>query len=192
MLTEPLESERLIIRTARVEESPLVAGYYRDNREHLEEWEPKRTEEFFTDAFWSTLLAKDGAEARAGRQLRLFFFDRADPDRVIGTANFSHIVRGVLHGCVLGYSVGARDAGRGFMREGLTSAIGYMFQNRGLHRIEANYMPHNVRSGRLLRTLGFTVEGYARDYLLIAGRWEDHVLTSLTNQHWVPTRSLSQ
>jgi hypothetical protein len=25
------------------------------------------------------------------------------------------------------------------------------------------------------------VEGYARDYLIVAGAWRDHVLTSLTN-----------
>lgn len=34
--------------------------------------------------------------------------------------------------------------------------------------------------------LGFKVEGYAYDYLLINGRWEDHVLTSLTNPAWTP------
>lgn len=45
----------------------------------------------------------------------------------------------------------------------------------------ANYVPTNERSGRLLRRLGFTVEGYARDYLFIDGAWRDHVLTSLTN-----------
>ena len=30
------------------------------------------------------------------------------------------------------------------------------------------------------------VEGYARDFLQINGRWEDHVLTSLTNPAWQP------
>jgi ribosomal-protein-alanine N-acetyltransferase len=29
-----------------------------------------------------------------------------------------------------------------------------------------------------LRALGFTVEGYARDYLFIDGAWRDHVLTA--------------
>ena len=45
----------------------------------------------------------------------------------------------------------------------------------------ANYMPINERSGRLLRSLGFQVEGYARDYLYVGGAWRDHVLTALTN-----------
>jgi ribosomal-protein-alanine N-acetyltransferase len=46
----------------------------------------------------------------------------------------------------------------------------------------ANYIPTNERSGLLLKRLGFAVEGYARDYLLINGQWRDHVLTALTNQ----------
>jgi ribosomal-protein-alanine N-acetyltransferase len=45
-------------------------------------------------------------------------------------------------------------------------------------------MPRNERSAALLRRLGFSVEGLARDFLLIAGRWEDHVLTSLINPQW--------
>jgi ribosomal-protein-alanine N-acetyltransferase len=45
-------------------------------------------------------------------------------------------------------------------------------------------MPRNQRSGNLLKRLGFVVEGYARDYLLINDRWEDHILTSLTNPDW--------
>ncbi|MCA2465422.1 30S ribosomal protein S5 alanine N-acetyltransferase, partial [Vibrio alginolyticus] len=32
--------------------------------------------------------------------------------------------------------------------------------------------------------VGFSKEGYAKDYLLINGEWQDHVLTSLTNPHW--------
>lgn len=57
-----------------------------------------------------------------------------------------------------------------------------------MHRIMANYMPHNQRSGALLARLGFEREGYAKDYLLIDGKWQDHVLTALTNKEWLPPR----
>jgi ribosomal-protein-alanine N-acetyltransferase len=67
------------------------------------------------------------------------------------------------------------------MQEAMEVAITYVFQNLNMHRIMANYMPHNRRSGNLLRKLGFVVEGYARDYLMINGKWEDHILTSLIN-----------
>lgn len=53
-----------------------------------------------------------------------------------------------------------------------------------MHRIMAAYLPYNQRSGKLLKRLGFIVEGYARDYLTIDGQWQDHILTSLTNRNW--------
>jgi ribosomal-protein-alanine N-acetyltransferase len=45
-------------------------------------------------------------------------------------------------------------------------------------------MPHNTRSAAVLKRLGFAVDGYARDYLMIDGRWQDHILTSLLNPDW--------
>ncbi len=71
------------------------------------------------------------------------------------------------------------------MSEAVAKAIDYMFEKQKLHRIMANYMPSNERSARLLHKLGFVVEGCAKKYLLINGRWEDHILSSLTNENWV-------
>jgi len=64
------------------------------------------------------------------------------------------------------------------MREALASALAYVFGELRLHRVMAAYVPTNERSGRLLKSLGFEVEGYAREYLLLDGVWRDHVLTS--------------
>ena len=72
------------------------------------------------------------------------------------------------------------------MSEAVAKAIEYMFEQQKLHRIMANYMPSNERSARLLHKLGFVVEGCAKKYLLINGQWEDHILTSLTNENWLP------
>jgi ribosomal-protein-alanine N-acetyltransferase len=56
-----------------------------------------------------------------------------------------------------------------------------MFGLMGLHRIMANHMPSNLRSAKLLQSLGFEREGVARSYLQIAGQWEDMVLNALVN-----------
>ena len=55
-----------------------------------------------------------------------------------------------------------------------------------LLQISIRLAHRRLRRDRLLRRLGFVVEGYARDYLMIAGKWEDHILTSLTNPRWQP------
>lgn len=36
-----------------------------------------------------------------------------------------------------------------------------------------------------IKRLGFTVEGCTRDFVMINGVWEDHLLTSLTHAGWV-------
>ena len=114
--------------------------------------------------------------------LRLALFRRGDPEGpVLGHVNFSQIVRGAAQSCFLGYSLDRRCVGRGIMTEALGAAIPLVFGQLKLHRIQANYVPTNERSGRVLRRLGFVVEGYARDYLFIGGAWRDHVLTARTN-----------
>ncbi len=120
------------------------------------------------------------------RSVRFFIFERSNPEAVVGYANISNIVKGAFHAGILGYGIDKDKEGRSMMKEALQSVITYGFSALNLHRIMANYQPVNERSGGLLRSLGFTVEGYARDYLLINGRWRDHVLTSITNPNWMP------
>lgn len=88
-------------------------------------------------------------------------------------------MRGVFQATYLGYQLDRAHVGNGLMQEALVAMIQYVFQELQLHRIMANYVPTNERSARLLRRLGFSVEGYARDYLFLDGVWKDHVLTSL-------------
>ncbi len=70
------------------------------------------------------------------------------------------------------------------MRKALQLAIPYMFEVQNMHRIAASYMPRNVRSEAVLQSMGFEREGFAKNYLLINDKWEDHVLTSLINPSW--------
>jgi ribosomal-protein-alanine N-acetyltransferase len=52
----------------------------------------------------------------------------------------------------------------------------FAFRALRLHRIEASCLPHNEPSKKLLAKLGFDEEGYAKAYLQIDGRWQDHIL----------------
>lgn len=181
-----LRTERLVVRMAEPGDAAAIVRYFRDNREHLAASRPRMAPEFFTDAFWVAQAHAAASEFRTDRSLRLIMFDAADPAQVVGNINFTQFQRGAAHYCVLGYGLAADREGHGLMREGLQAAIAHVFGALNMHRIMANYVPWNRRSGGLLRRLGFTVEGYARDYLFLDGQWCDHVLTSLTNPSWRP------
>ncbi len=74
-------------------------------------------------------------------------------------ANFSNVVRGSFHACYLGYSIGEKWQGQGLMFEALTAAIRYMQRTQHIHRIMANYMPHNQRSARAAGAVGVRKRG---------------------------------
>lgn len=175
-----LTTDRLVIRLATERDALSIVEYQERNREHFEPWSPQAPDGFYTETFWRERIRQNLDEFHCGLSARFFLWDPEDSGKVVGNASLAEIVRGAFHACYLGYAVDAGAEGKGLMREGLQQIIAWGFDEPGLHRIMANYMPHNRRSGQLLRRLGFTVEGYARDYLKINGRWEDHILTSLT------------
>lgn len=182
-----IKTERLRLTLPPIDAAPLLLRYFEENREHLAEWSPPVPDAYYTEAYWRGRLERARAEFEQDKSMQLVIFEREEPlARVVGVCNFSAFIRGAFQACYLGYSIDFRDEGRGLMREALAAGIRYAFDDLRLHRIMANYLPTNERSGRLLRRLGFTVEGYARDYLFINGEWRDHVLTSLTNWQTQP------
>lgn len=180
-----LTTDRMVLRLVHDRDAHRLAEYYAENRAFLKPWEPVRDESHCYPSGWQARL---GLITEMQKQGSAYYFILLDPDenRVMGVANFSNVLRGSFHACFLGYSLGQELQGKGLMQEALQTLIRYMQRQQKMHRIMANYMPHNKRSGQLLERLGFEREGYAKDYLLIDGKWQDHVLTALTWQEWTP------
>lgn len=177
-----IQTERLLLLSPSPEDAPRMLAYYERNREHLAPWSATPPDGFYTEKFWRERLEIAQKDFKEGRSMRLALYERDEVrGTVIGQCEFTAILRGPFQACYLGYSLDGRAEGRGLMFEALVAAIDYAFYDLRLHRIMANYMPHNRRSGRLLEKLGFVIEGYARDYLFIAGKWQDHVMTALVN-----------
>jgi ribosomal-protein-alanine N-acetyltransferase len=181
-----ITSDRLLLRIGIQEDIPSILKYFIDNKAYLTPYYPTWVEHFFTVEYWNYQVENNFLEFIHDQSLKLFIFPKKQPTKIIGTINFTNFVKGAAHFCYVGYSLAEAEQGKGYMTESLKVATDYVFQELNLHRIMANYMPHNQRSGNVLKRLGFVVEGYARDYLLINGKWQDHILTSLTNHKWKP------
>lgn len=178
-----LETCRLILRFPTEADSVKFKSFDERNREHLSPWR-SNTEGSKKD--YHSQLIQWNQEFIEDRSIRFFLFLKDNPEgEIIGFCNFSQIFRGPFQACYLGYQIDKSFEGKGLMSEAVAAAIKYMFEQQKLHRIMANYMPSNERSARLLQKLGFVVEGYAKKYLLINNLWEDHVLTSITNENWL-------
>ena len=183
-----LETPRLVLAVPDGRDAARMLAYVEENRGHLEPWEPLRASSYYALEYWKSELASAPVEYRAGASMRLILLPRGDEGGpVLGTANFRNFCRGVFQSCTLGYGLGRAHQGQGLMEEALRAAIAHVFGELNLHRVMAAHMPRNERSARLLERLGFAREGLAKDYLRIAGRWEDHVLTSKVNPAWRET-----
>ena len=95
-----------------------------------------------------------------------------------------NVRRGVAQCGTLGYWMGEKYAGQGYMAKAVRALLRHAFLEMGLHRIEAACAPDNERSRRLLERLGFQREGYARAYLLIDGAWQDHLLFAMLERRF--------
>ncbi|MCF4994253.1 GNAT family N-acetyltransferase [Pseudomonas syringae] len=175
-----LPGERLTLAVLSSEEANLESAFYQRNQRHLAPWSPIRTTEYFSTEQIARRLSIQASAFEASLAVH-FAILTPDGKKMIGACNFSGIIRGAFQACYLGYNIDVEHQGQGLMRQALEVGISYMFDVQNLHRIMANYIPGNERSERLLESLGFEREGYAKAYLNIAGRWQDHVLTSLIN-----------
>lgn len=173
----------IVLRTAEPTDGYMLANYFQTNREHLMPWEPKREEAFFTLAGWTQRLIKLNELHKMGLGYYLLIIDK-ESGAMLGTISFSNIARFPCHSCNVGYSLAFTAQGRGVMGRALKLAIDYMFKIQNIHRIMASYMPRNSKSANVLERAGFELEGFAKNYLLINGKWEDHNLTALVNHHW--------
>lgn len=176
-------TQRLLLRLAQKEDVTNILKYYTDNKAYLTPFYPAWYESFFTAKYWQSEVEVALKEFIQGQSLRLLIFSQNE-STIIGIINFRNFIRGVAQFCTVGYSLAEKEQGKGYMTEALQASIDYVFEELKMHRIMANYMPHNQSSGNLLKRLGFVVEGYARDYLLINNQWQDHILTSLINPKW--------
>jgi len=172
---ERLSTPRLILRGLTPKDVPLLLDFDSRNREFLSNWEPKRNDLYFTVTRAAAAIKADARSSRRGLAFRWHLFLRSNPRRIIGSVALSNIVEGAFLSALLGYRLDGQMTGQGLMSEAVEAVVEFAFSVLGLHRIEANVMPRNKASRKLLIGLGFEEEGIARRYLRIAGVWEDHL-----------------
>jgi ribosomal-protein-alanine N-acetyltransferase len=172
---------RCLLRVPRDADAQATLDYMLCNRQRFAPTDPPKPPEFHTLARFEK-YGRDAAmqfEQQTAVRFNVFLRDADAP--LIGWINFTQIVLGPFRSCSLGYGIDGAHEGKGLMHECVAAAIGYVFEQLKLHRVQAGHLTDNVRSAALLKRLGFTVIGIAPSYLFINGAWRDHVLTQLIN-----------
>ncbi len=175
----------LLLRTPRVTlRAPVLGDFVQwarlreESRSFLAPWEPIWPPDDLTKVAFRRRIRRYQREIRSGSGYPFFIFS-PDGEILFGGLTLAHIQRGVTQSAVLGYWMGQPYAGKGLMSDAVRAVVGFAFDTLHLNRVEAACLPHNAASIRLLEKVGFTREGYARNYLCIEGRWQDHILFGL-------------
>ncbi len=176
------ETERLLLRSLTIDDTSELLKYYTKNRNFLKEWEPERVESFYTYESMKSLIESGTVSTETRTGLGLYIFKKNNNETILGYCGLSNIVYGAFLSCFLGYKLDSEEINKGYMTEGIKGVIELAFMEYGLHRIEANIIPRNIRSRRVVEKLGFKNEGRSEKYLKINGKWEDHVHYVLLNR----------
>lgn len=173
-----LAGRRVTLRAPALADHAEWAALRARSRDFLMPWEPIWPADDLERAAFRRRIKRYAGEVRDGIAYP-FFVCAAGSGELLGGVTLAQVRRGVTQSGTIGYWMGLPHAGRGLMTEAVGLLARWAFDELKLHRIEAACLPDNVPSIRLLQKVGFALEGQARRYLCIAGRWRDHLLWGL-------------
>jgi ribosomal-protein-alanine N-acetyltransferase len=173
-----IRGRRVLLRHAAMHDYAGWAELRALSRQHLTPWEPQWARDELTRSSFRRRLRQAQREVRDDLGYAYLIFSEGGAT-LIGGLNISNVRRGVAQAASVGYWMGAPHAGRGFMTDAVVAAVQFAFAALRLNRLEAACLPSNAASKRVLEKVGFKLEGRARCYLKIDGRWQDHDLYAL-------------
>ena len=168
-----LQGRNLVLRNLTPGNADQILHYYNKNRSYLAPFEPDRNASFYTLEGQRDSLIESYKQFLNGTSIELGIFN--NNNNFIGKIKLSNIVYGSLKSGVLGYSIDEDQQGKGYMKESVYLLLEYAFDECGLHRVEASALINNYKSRKVLESVGFKLSGINEKYLLVNGKWQDHV-----------------
>jgi RimJ/RimL family protein N-acetyltransferase len=179
-LSEPpvLETQRLRVRAFRESDLDDIEAIHRDEETtfHLPcgTWCTADDRKAWHDRVRVLLTAGTGVQ---------FVLEERTTGGVIGACVVFRLEEGSAR-AEIGYVLGRSHWGRGLMREALEAVVSHAFGPWGLRRLEAEVDPDNLRSDRVVRSLGFVEEGRLRQRWTAKGRTYDTRIFGLLREDW--------
>ena len=168
-----IEADRLVLRWLTDADVPALFAVFSDP-EVMRYWSHGPLPDMAAAADLLTRIHKHFAE----RTLFQWGVALRETDEVIGTCTLSSL-NPAHRRAEIGYALGRRHWGRGYMAEALPQLLRFAFGTLGLHRVEADVDPRNARSVRSLERLGFRREGLMRERYHLGGELQDALILGL-------------
>jgi RimJ/RimL family protein N-acetyltransferase len=175
----PIESARLRFRSYRPEDADALHASLADPA--FMHW-------------WSRppLESIEATRAYLGKPMdpawRAWFYTLKDDDTALGWVAAGEKRQGGV--TEIGYVLAREHHGHGYAREAVGAVIEHLFAVENKRRVFADTDPENLRSRKLLESLGFQLEGILRH------EWETHIgvrdtaLYGLIKEEWIWPRPI--
>ena len=175
---DSLETERLILRDFRLEDTEAVHAYGSDPEvTRYMPWGPNSPED--TAAFMAQVLEQQATWPRLDLSLAIELKAEA---RVVGSIALH--LRDIPNTAVeMGYVLRRDLWGQGIVSEAAAAMIDLGFR-LGLHRIAATCDVRNTGSYRVMEKLGMRREGCFRQDRRLRGAWRDTYLYAVLAEDW--------
>jgi [ribosomal protein S5]-alanine N-acetyltransferase len=144
--------------------------------------------------YWSSPPMVEMSEAEAFVQRKLVSYagpggfqvgvERKEDGELLGACSFFNQNLDCKRAEV-GYVLGRKHWGKGYMSEAMTGLIETAFGPMELNRLEADIDPRNEASAKLLQRLGFREEGLLRERWIVAGEVSDTAFYGLLRKDWI-------
>lgn len=174
MVKPVYETKDLYLVLTRPDLSHMIMDYYVRNKDFFAQFDPAREDDFYTEDYQKRIIEDDCRQIENNTGYRFWIVEKNDYV-IIGMAAFNSIVWGPFKSSFLSYKLDKDYLNRGYMTQAVLKCKDIAFNDIGLHRIEANIMPRNKASLRVVEKAGFINEGLSKEYLNINGVWEDHI-----------------
>lgn len=184
-----LQTERLYLRPAIHSDYAQWSLVRRRNYSYLKPFEPRWPEDCLTESFFRRRIVRLEQDRIEDRSCSFLIFRAADKI-LVGGININNISRGAAQFASLGYWLAEDEQGKGYMTESGEAVLYHAFGSLGLMRMNAATLPHNARSRAMLERIGFTEEGFAKEYIQIDGERRDHVLYGLNAADFLAQQDL--
>ena len=127
------------------------------------------------------------ARQRAAGQYACFAVTLAESDTAIGIFQLRSVEPG-FGTAEWGFAIGSAYWGTGLFHATALAVMQFVFDEVGVHRLEARAAIANGRGNAALRKLGATSEGLLRKSFLRNGEYLDQVLWAIVADDWVDVR----
>ncbi len=163
----PIRTDRLVLRPPRRSDVPALVPLVGDRRVAR----PTRIPPPYGAREGYEFVRSTQRHRRNGTGWALLITDARD-GRLLGGVGLHQIDWGDRRG-ELGYWVAPTEWGRGIAPEAAYAVCRVAFAALRMHRVYAYVYAFNSRSARVLRKLGFRLEGRAREHHRDGRRWVD-------------------